>query len=345
MGLQQVTSVMSTGGLRPILSILTVLSLSHFVPATKAQTGSPAANQLTYRSAAEGSFGSLLTLPRSSASDLFSNPVALQELGAPSVALGWSNLSSLSRRYSLTGATPVGENAAVAIGAEFAGVSDIDLRDRDEQRRGTGSTGVLSIGIGGSVGIGPGSIGGSVRYLLSTVSGADAETWGVALDLGGRVSFRERLTLSLLLKNVAGVVNASYRSGVHETIPVDARLGLSWTQPLEIERERVRLSPTGLQTEREIPPKRYIVLGAEVRSAPLDDDPVLGLGMEILPYQYELDRGIGVRLGASTRSEFMGGLFIDLPTLGTTDTRLSFGARNERYALGQQFFLELDLKP
>ncbi len=328
--------------------------LPHFVflllfvpaPASAQAPGSPGADRIGEESVSESALGGTLLTLHAAPSSLFGNPAHLTELGGSGLSLSWSQQSTFERSYEVVGAVTVEDEAAIGIGVSFSGVSPIDFRNANEEAIGQGAFGTLVLGAGGSIGIGPGSLGGAIRLLSYSATNAEASGLGIAIDLGATLTFRQRLNLSLLLRNLGGVVNATYRTGLHETIPVDARVGASYTIPIEKSFSGERGSPTGVYDRVEERPIRYILAGLEIRSAAIDDRLILAGSVEALPFLYADENAIGFRAGLNSRGQIGGGVFLDAPLNNLASaSRISFGYRYSPEVSENALFFALDISP
>lgn len=302
-----------------------IFIFTNALPELSAQGGRPGAALLGLQGVAEGSMGGVLIPARPSSDEIYGNPSSLPLLGVTGVALAWERHSPLRSSYRISGSIPLGRFAAVAGGLLFDGVSPIDYRNRDEQSIGKGSSGLLLASVGGGIGIGPGALGGTLHYLSYSASDVSAGSSGIAVDFGASVGFRKRLYFGLVMNNVAGILNAHYRTGLHEQLPTDFRITSSWRQPLGAVRTRVRRDPTGRISEEELPSSTYVIAALEVRSASFDESPVYAAGVEVVPITFDDGNRFGVRTGFNNRGEFGFGAFLDLPVEIGAHPTLSIG--------------------
>lgn len=339
-----------TGGvLRCACTTLLLLAFTTLTPPLSirlhAQGGRPGAALLGLQGVAEGSMGGILLPVRSSADEIYGNPSSLRLGERSGVALGWTQHSAFRNSYRVAGSIPVGEFGGVAGGILFDGVSPIDLRNRDEQSIGRGSTGLLLISAGGGIGIGPGALGGTLHYISYSASEVEAGSSGISVDLGASITFRERLAFGLVLNNVAGILNADYRVGLHEQLPADIRITTSWREPLGAVRTRIRRDPTGRTSTEEIPTPRYITGAVELRSGAFDENPVISAGVEVVPFVFEETDRVGGRMGVNNRGEFGFGAFLDLPLDAGNHPTLSIGGRSGGEIETSALFLGLEFHP
>jgi hypothetical protein len=310
-----------------------------------AQGGSAGAALRGIVDPSEAALGGVVDPGSRSASALFNYSAALGQLDGPSVSFAWSFLNLPQSSFQTSIAAPIGSFAGIGIGVAGYNVRDIAFRDRDERPIGTGSSSDLIIAAGGSLAIGPAAVGLGVRYLRYDLHEFDGSSWGLTLDLSGTISFRERVTLGFALTSLAGSMNASYRDGLHEDIPGELRLSGSYVYPLTRNSRTVREDPLGRTRQEELDPPTYIKGIAEVRISDYEDDAILGIGIESVPFRIDAETGIGLRVGVNSRTDLSFGTFIDLPLGLGRNPRLSFSARNDhdRSGLTMHAGLELSL--
>ncbi|MCB0711854.1 MAG: hypothetical protein KDD67_05960 [Ignavibacteriae bacterium] len=306
---------------------LTLFLLLNSIPLF-AQGGYAGSSLRRTDSPAEASMSGVLNIWAGGAGILFGNPAALTQLKQSSALFAFSFLQSPQKSFQSAIATPIDEFAGIGIGISGYRVSDIDRRAITEQSLGFTTSQDLAVTVGGGLGIGPGSIGGSIRYLRYDLSGIDGSSWGVTLDLSGMILFRNQLAFGVALNNIAGSMNASYREGLHERIPTETRLTASYIHPLEERTVTERVDPTGTLSRRLLPPRTYILTTGEIRYDFLGD-PTVGIALEAVPTRIAPDAGIGFRLGTNTKGDFSGGFFIETPLNLGDNPRLSFAARRE----------------
>ena len=306
------------------LLLVTQLSIVAF-----AQGGYAGSSLRRTDSPTEASMGGGLNIWSGGASLLFGNPAALTRLEGPSAAFAWSFLSPPQKSFQTALATSIGKQTGVGIGVTGYRVNEIDRRTITEQSLGLTSSQDLTVTVGGGLGIGPGSIGGSIRYLHYNLNGVDGSSWGMGLDLSGMMLFRERLALGFAINNIAGTVNASYRNGLHERIPTEVRFTSSYIHPLETRTITERTDPTGTLQQRRLRPRTYILATGELRIGEFDNEPTAGLGLEAVPFRIAPEATVGFRAGGDTRGDLSFGFFLETPLDIGDNPRLSFAGRRE----------------
>ena len=326
--------------LAALAGLITDHTLSAQIP------GSAGADRVGEQSSAEAAMGGTILSLQPGASSLFGNPARLGDLPGNSVSLSWHRHSGLERSFNAAAAFALDGRSGVGAALSFSGVSPIEYRNSNEQVIGSGSSGTLVISTGGSIGIGPGAIGGALRLLSYSARDLESGQLGVAVDLGGSLRLRNRLHFSLLLRNLGGVLNATYRDGLHESVPVDSRVGIAYAHPLRTSFDTIRRSPTGVVRQSERTPDRYILGGLELRSAPFEEEFILGGSIEAMPFTAEGLPGLGFRAGANTRGEIGGGVFLDVDLDGfLRSSRVSFGYRHAPVSVADALFFSLELAP
>lgn len=86
------------------------------------------------------------------------------------------------------------------------------------------STRVLYFGYGQTTG--SWSYGATVKYIQEDILGSTGSGWG--LDLGTQLSFNDRWRLGIMLQDVVGT-EISWSTGYSEDVPLNTRVGLSYT--------------------------------------------------------------------------------------------------------------------
>lgn len=263
---------------------------------------------------------------------LFGNSAALSSLPGPIAMVSTSFLPAGQGYAAAGGALPIGTYAGASLSVtsytlgEYAGYSS------DDRPLGTFSSRDISISAGGALAIGPGSIGATIHYLDAGLSGDLAGLTGgsgYAVDLSGTIAFEERYYFGLALNNIAGEM--SYAAGGRETIPWNIRLGAAWLLPFEERSVRERSDPSGLQLERRLPPRSYLLIAGEGRTSEIDSSISLSAAVEWAPF---VELPIGLRLGASSSGDLAFGFFYALPVEFTKALRINLAIRRD-YEVGE----------
>lgn len=260
---------------------------------------------------------------------LFTNGAALTRLQGIGAIFSASILTAPQRTFQTGIAAPIGQVGGIGVGVTSYGVSDIDQRLIDETSLGFTSSQELAMTVAGGMKIGPGSIGGTLRYLRYDLSGVDGGSWGLTMDISGTLTFREQLLFAVSLNNIAGTMNASYRDGLHEKIPYEARLSTTYVHPLEKRTATERTDPSGTLHVRQLQPRRYILGIGEIRVGEFDQAIIVGGGIEAVPVQLSENAGMGLRAGINSRGDMSFGFFLDAPIDLGNHPRLSFGTRRD----------------
>lgn len=260
---------------------------------------------------------------------LFSNGAALTRVEGTGVFFSASALTPPQQSFQTGIATQIGDLGGIGMGVTSYSVSNIGLRLNNELPLGQASSREIALTVAGGMKIGPGSVGGTVKYLRYDLSGAEGGSWGLTMDISGTLAFREKLMFAVTLNNVAGTVNATYRDGLHEQVPYEARLSTTYVHPLEERTATERTDPTGLIRVRTLRPRTYVLATGEIRIGQFDESVIVGGGIEAVPVQIGPDAGVGLRAGANSRGDLSFGFFIDTPLDLGKHPRLSFATRRD----------------
>ena len=258
------------------------------------------------------------------ASSLYSNSAALGWLERPSIAVAGSSASfGLVGTAAIAAAAPIGRFAAVAVGLSTTSAGEQARYDDRRQRTGTFVDSEIGLHAGGSLAIGPGSVGATVRMLHRSVSGADVSNTGYAVDLGGTLEFIERIYIGAVVANVAGEM-VSGETTLRERVPWEGRLNAAYMHPLEDRSRTTRMDPSGMAMTSRARPRSFILGAVGLRLAQTDSLPTLGLATEIVPIA---SVELGLRLGINTAGEISGGFLYRLPVEFTEELRLDYALR------------------
>lgn len=311
-----------------------------------AQGGAPANFLLRGDSPSEAAASGTLNTWSPSPALVFRNGAALTRLDRIGFFFAASSLPAPQSASQFGVATNLGSAGGVGLGISSYGVDNIDRRFANGERKGMASSSDLAVVLSGGLKIGPGSIGGSLRYVRYDLSGEDASSWGATMDLSGTLAFEERLIFALEVNNVAGSMNASYADRLPVQIPPDARFGATYVLPLE-ERDTVeRIDPSGHPSVRSLRPRTYVLATGDIRvGEETYDAPILGLAIEAVPALIAPNAGVGFRTGFNSRGDIAFGLFVDAPIDIGEQPRLSFGSRRDydRGEFSMHFGLEFHL--
>jgi hypothetical protein len=254
-------------------------------------------------------------------SAIFSNSAALPGLDNPTAIASLSILPNGQRLNAFGFGMPIGGAGGVSAGLMSYGVSDIQGYTADERPLGTIGSSELAFSVGGGLTIGPGSLGATIRYLHSSISGTDGNASGYTVDLSGALALDERYFFSLALNNVAGEMK-----GPREIAPWNTRFGAAWLLPMEERTETSRLDPSGITRTRKLRPRAYLLLATEMRLAQYDSTPGFGFAGEWVP---AVDFPVGIRAGFNTRGDISAGFGYDVPVDFVDALRLEVAARRD----------------
>ena len=275
--------------------------------------------------------GGVFTPFLADASAIFSNSAALARIGPPSASLSFSTHPWSQQQSGTLGfAMGLGEQAGVGIGVYTYGIREFTGRDSEGRSTGEKSQRELAMSLGAALGIGPGSIGATIRYLRQDNFGVQGSSTGYAIDMSANLSFRDELFLALGLNNIAGEMSPTYDSDLRERIPWHARFSGTYVYPLETERATLRPDPTGRIMEQRLQPRAYLLGAAEARISQIDSLVLVGATLEALPYA---SIPVGGRIGYNTIGDISGGIFLTVPVEFAERLRLDCTARRD-YELG-----------
>ena len=254
-------------------------------------------------------------------SAIFTSSAALTGLDYPTALASLSILPNGQRLDAFGFGMPLGDVAGISAGILSYGVSGVQGYTADERPLGTIGSSDLAFSVGGGLAIGPGSLGATIRYLHSSLSGAEGSATGYTVDLSGALALADRYFFSLELDNLAGEMK-----GPRELAPWSTRLGASWLLPMEERTETSRLDPTGITRTRRLPPRAYLLLAGEVRLAQYDSTPAVGVAGEWVP---AVGFPLGIRAGFDTRGDLSAGFGYGVPVDFVDDLRLEVAARRD----------------
>lgn len=258
------------------------------------------------------------------ASALFTNSSALSWLERPAVSLTWSSATlGLIGSGALSAAMPVGRFAAVGIGISTMSSGEQVAYDGRRQRVGTFVDRELTFVAGGSLTVGPGSLGTTIRMLRRDISGRGVSNQGYAVDLSGTLEFAERFYVGATIANIAGEMVAG-ESTLRERIPWEARLNGTYVHALDQRSETSRMDPSGMPVTSRARPRTYILATAGVRMAQVDSLPSIGLAVEVVPLA---SLELGFRAGVNSESNISGGFLYRLPVEFTSELRVDYSVR------------------
>lgn len=285
-------------------------------------------------SPAEAAMGGTLNPWTANAAILFRSGAALTHLERRSAFLSASILPSPQKGVQAGVAANLGKTGGIGLGITSYSITGIELRGIDERPLGTTSSSDMAMTVAGGIKIGPGSVGGSLRYLRYDIEGLDGASWGLTMDVSGTLTFREHLIFTVELGNIAGEMNASYRTGLREAIPYEARLGVSYAWPLKEETTPERVDPSGRIAMRKLRPRTYILGTGGIRISEFEEELIVEGAIEVVPTELAKDAGLGFRTGLNSRGDLAFGLFVDAPIELGEHPRFSIASRRD-YDLGE----------
>jgi hypothetical protein len=267
----------------------------------------------------------------SGAPAIFSNSAALAHLEGPTAAISGAFLP-FGEQFQMIGyGMGIGEFSGIGASIVKYGISDVPSYSADEQRIGTTGSQELAVSLGAGLGIGPGSVGATVRYLHFSPEGVGGKLTGYTVDLSGTVMFETAFLkqdwafFSVALNNIAGEL-----TGPRDLIPLDARFSGAYLYPLEERSTTTRIDPSGLVTTRRLRPRSYLLGAVEVRMSQFDSTPTVSGALEWAPLA-ESPVPFGLRLGFNSLADLAFGFFVDItpPVDFARDLRLDVATRRD----------------
>ena len=320
---------------RPLLSgtfrFLSLFLLVVFLVASELSAQGGYAGSVLRRgdSPAEAAMGGTLNPWSASPAILFRSGAALPFLESPGAFFSASILPTPQQAAQAGIATNLGKTGGIGFGITSYGIDNIERRSIDERSLGTISSRDMAITLAGGLKVGPGSIGGSLRYLRYDVEEVDGASWGLTMDISGTLAFREQLIFSVELANIAGEMNASYRNGLHESIPFETKFGATYVYPLKERSKSERIDPSGKMAVSMLRPRTYILATGDLRIAEFDESAIVAGAVEIVPIELAPEAALGFRTGLDSRGDFSFGFFVDAPIDIGKQPRISFASRRD----------------
>ena len=280
-------------------------------------------------SPAEAAMGGTLNPWSSNPALLFRNGAALTRLQHPGVFMSASILPDPQGAVQTGIATNLGQTGGIGFGITSYSIDNIDRRGIDGRSLGMTSSRDMALTMSGGLKIGPGSIGGTLRYLRYDVQSIEGASWGLTMDISGILTFREHLIFSMELANIAGEMNAAYRDGLREAIPYEARLGITYAYPLKEKSTAERVDPSGTMTTRMLRPATYILGTGGLRISEFDETLIVEGAIEAVPAELAPDAAVGLRAGLNSLGDMSFGFFLDAPIDLGKNPRISFASRRD----------------
>lgn len=252
------------------------------------------------------------------------NSASLARLQRPSAGLAWS-----SATFGVIGSTAIGIGApltsSVSLGLGLTSQSTSEQTGYDAARRSIGTIVDRQLGLafGGSLAIGPGSVGATLRLLRRDITGVGLSNTGYSLDLSGTMAFEERLFLGLSLHDIAGEVLAG-ESTLRETLPWEARLSAAYVYPLAESQVFSRLDPSGAMVSLPQVPTAYVLAAVGARAIAGEPAQTWSFAAEAVPL---VSLPLGFRASVNSIGEVSGGFFYRLPIEFARALRLDYTVR------------------
>lgn len=238
---------------------------------------------------------------------LFGGSAILSRLRNPTAAAGGGTTPfKFGVAYAGFG-MPVGEQIGLGLTVMSHSTGLMRAFDENEVERGSFEARDLAVSLRGGIGVGPGSIGATVRYLDGTTTDVTAAGYsGYTLDISGALAVGNG-RFSLDLENIAGEI-AGRGDGRRITVPWRTALAGAWLFPIEEAADEKRDPATGLR-QSSIVKRSYLALAATASIDADDTGPTLGAGVEYAPL---VDLPLQFRGGLTTVGDYALGLSIKL---------------------------------
>ncbi len=146
------------------------------------------------------------------------------------------------------------------------------------------------------------SMGAAVKYINSSLNGANISGSGVAFDLGVKLNVLDLFSFGLAMNNIGGSMKWNTISSVSEDIPFTIRTGIAAEFGINDETIVTRTSITGEEESINIPPTRYLLVGLDAVMNQYDATPSFIIGAEIVPHELIAIRG-GISLYGDSEGE------------------------------------------
>jgi len=219
---------------------------------------------------------------------------------------------------------PLAEQAGVGLTVMSHSTGLMRAFDEDEVERGSFEARDLAIALRGGLGIGPGSIGATVRYLDGTTTGVEKAGYtGYTLDLSGALAVGNG-RFSLDLENIAGEI-AGQGDGRRIVVPWRTAFAGAWLFPFEERTEETRDPATGIPASS-VTKRSYVAVAGTVSIDADDRGPTVGAGAEYAPLP---DLPVQLRLGAATSGDAAFGLSVALPVDLARGNRIAATVRRD----------------
>lgn len=278
---------------------------------------------------AEAGFGGISFPFSNSASAIFRDGSSLTRLDGSVATVATSLLSDGQRFYAAGIGIPFDSDGGISLGVTSWQNGEYRGFTADDRPLGTFTSNDFAVSVGGGLSLGPASLGTTLRYLRSSLSGISGGGSGYALDLSGSLLFLNRISIGFALANAAGELSWNEGAGPREQLPWRLRVGGGYVYPLEERYDTVRNDPTGMGRRTSIRPRTYLAGGLEGRIDQESNSPLVGFGLEWAP-RIE-DAPLAFHSGIDSHGDFGAGFSVVAPG---TPCRLDFSGRRD-YDLGR----------
>lgn len=175
------------------------------------------------RSAALG--GSTISLSDGDISQFFINPATLDSVDAGSIFFHLNPYFADAFVYSLAYSFNIKGTENFAVGLQYLNFGSFDLTDETGQKLGSFNASDYVFFIGKVHQVGPIALGGTLKFLNSTIDTYSSSA--LTMDLGGVFRINPNWSFAMVFENM-GVTLTDYSKDSDKSLPFDVRLGTSF---------------------------------------------------------------------------------------------------------------------
>ncbi len=135
------------------------------------------------------------------------------------------------------------------------------------------------------------SIGASVKYLRSQLSGTNTYANGFALDVGTKFNVMDLFSVGVAVNNISGMMKWNTVDKEQEFIPYSVRAGIAMEFELNEEPISTRSTITGEPGNVIVPASRYVLVDLDVVMTQFEMSPSVVLGVEVVAHELLAFRG------------------------------------------------------
>lgn len=277
----------------------------------------------------EAGFGGIAFPFSNPAGAIFRDGSWLTRLPEPVATVTTSLLSDGQSFYAAGVGLPFGSEGGLSVGITSWQAGEYRGFTADDRPTGTFTSTDIAFSVGGGLSLGPASLGTTLRYLRSSLSGMEGGASGYALDLSTSFLFLDQVSMGFVLSNAAGELSWNEGAGPRERLPWRLRIGGGYVHPLEERFDTVRVDPTGIGRRKAQRPRTYLAAAIEGAVDEGGDSGVVGLGVEYAPSIDDLS--LALHAGVDSRGDLGAGFNVVVPG---SPCRADFSGRRD-FGLGQ----------